>query len=151
MRKVITLSLFVLFSLNSSAHELSSAEYEAAEKYIIESSKDWAESVVTGDMSKRKIYFADDFIGTSTTGGRYDKAAVTRETGPATYTLSNKVNNVEVRFFGETAIAHGDETWKKKDGSIGRYVWTDIWALRNGKWQIIAAQDAKVIEDGTSK
>mgnify|MGYP000214465282 CR=1 FL=1 len=137
----------VLFRMSSAAHELSQAEYKAAEKYIIESSKDWAKSVVTGDMSQRKVYFSDDFIGTSTTGNLYDKTAVTRETGPATYTLSNEVNSVKVRFFGETAIAHGDETWKKKDGSTGRYVWTDIWIFHNGIWQIVAAQDAKVIED----
>lgn len=85
MRTMMTICL-IIFSMSAVAHELSKAEYEAAEKYIIESSKDWARSVVTGDMSKRKIYFADDFIGTSTTGSLYDKAAVTRETGPATYT-----------------------------------------------------------------
>lgn len=145
--KTTMMVLLTLFGMNSTAHELSRAEYEAAEKYIIESSKDWAESVVTGDMSKRNIYFADDFMGTSTTGDRYDKAAVTRETGPATYTLSNEVNSIKVRFFGKAAIAQGDETWKKKDGSTGRYVWTDIWIFRNGVWQIIAAQDAKVVDD----
>lgn len=144
--KIIMMFILALFSMNSEAHKLSEVEYEAAEKYIIESSKDWAESVITGDMSKRKIYFAEDFIGTSTTGDRYNKAAITRETGPATYTLSNEVNSVNVRFFGETAIAQGDETWKKKDGSTGRYVWTDIWMFRNDVWQIIAAQDVNVVE-----
>ena len=122
--------------------ERSAEFYEAAEAYIIECSRDWAESVVTGDRSKRKIYFADDFVGTSTDGFRYDKAAITRETGPATYTISNTLDHVEVRFYGDTAVAFGEETWVKKDGSSGRYVWTDVWLYRNGEWQIIAAQDA---------
>lgn len=61
------------------------------------------------------------------------------------------MNSVKVRFFGETAIAHGDETWKKKDGSTGRYVWTDIWVFRDRAWQIVAAQDAKVIEEENNK
>lgn len=142
---VITVLTMLCATTNASA-ELSPEEYKAAEKYIVESSHDWAESVVTGDMSKRRVYFAEDFIGTSTAGKRYDKAMVTRETGPATYTVSNKVNDVEVRFFGETAVVHGNETWKKKDGSSGRYVWTDFWAYREGQWKIVAAQDAKVVE-----
>ena len=118
------------------------------EKYIIESSRDWAESVVTGDMSRRRIYFADDFIGTDKKGRRYTKADITRETGPAKYTVSNRLESVEVRFFGNTAIVHGSEAWEKKDGSRGRWVWTDIWVLRDGAWQIVAAQDSEAPVDG---
>jgi len=117
--------------------------YEEAEKYIVECSRDWAKSVVTGDMSKRKVYFADDFIGTDKKGRRYNKADITRETGPAKYIISNELESVQVRFFGDTAIAHGSERWEKKDGSKGRWVWTDVWLRRDGEWQIVAAQDAE--------
>jgi len=113
-----------------------------AEKYIIDCSRDWAESVVTGDRSKRRIYFADDFVGTDTKGRIYDKAMVTRETGPAKQITSNHLDSVRIRFFGDTAIAHGSEGWERKDGSKGRYVWTDVWVRRNGQWQVVAAQDA---------
>ena len=118
MKTTLTALVCLLFSNCLIGAELTPEDYAAAEKYIIESSHDWAESVVTGDMSNRRVYFAEDFIGTSTSGDRYDKAAVTRDTGPATYTVSNKVNNVEVRFFGTTAVAHGDETWRKKMAAV---------------------------------
>ena len=52
------------------------------------------------------------------------------------------MDEISVRFFGDTAVAHGSETWTRKDGSTGRYVWTDIWARRDGQWQVVAAQDA---------
>lgn len=151
--KLFYILLFALITLYApptiaSENKRSAEFYRAAEEYIIECSRDWAETVVTGDRTKRKIYFADDFIGTSTAGVRYHKAAITKETGPATYTVSNTLNSVDVRFYGDTAVALGDETWVKKDGSTGRYVWTDIWVYRNGKWQIVAAQDAATpIED----
>jgi hypothetical protein len=121
-----------------------------AERYIVECSRDWAESVVTGDRTKRKIYFADDFIGTDTKGRRYDKAVVTRETGPAKQIVSNQLDKVDVRFFGDTAVAHGSETWTRKDGSTGRYVWTDIWVKRDGQWQVVAAQDAAAPAEKTA-
>jgi hypothetical protein len=55
--------------------------------------------------------------------------------------VSNTIDKIEVKFYGETAIAYGDETWLKEDGSTGRWVWTDIWVRRDGNWQIVAAQD----------
>lgn len=125
-----------------SAHAAATPDTTEAERYIINASRDWAESVVTGDRTQRRIYFADDFIGTDTKGRRYDKAQVTRETGPAKQIVSNTLDQVDVRFFGDTAIAHGSEAWVRKDGSSGRYVWTDVWVKRNGQWQVVAAQDA---------
>ena len=147
-----TSSVLALLLLTGCSHTPVSASdsYAEAERYIIECSRDWAESVVTGDRSKRRIYFADDFIGTDTTGRRYDKSQVTRETGPAKQIVSNTLDDVSVRFFGDTAIAHGSETWTRKNGSTGRYVWTDIWVKRNGQWQVVAAQDAAAPADGAA-
>ncbi len=128
--------------LPMSARAAAPPDTTEAERYIINASRDWAESVVTGDRTQRRIYFADDFVGTDTKGRRYGKAQVTRETGPAKQIVSNTLNQVDVRFFGDTAIAHGSETWTRRDGSSGRYVWTDVWVKRNGQWQVVAAQDA---------
>ena len=151
-RLSLTSSVLALLLLAGCSHApvAASDSYAEAERYIIECSRDWAESVVTGDRSKHKIYFAEDFIGTDTKGRRYDKSQVTRETGPAKQIISNKLDDVSVRFFGDTAIAHGSETWTRKDGSTGRYVWTDIWAKRDGRWQVVAAQDAAAPADGAT-
>ncbi|WP_082028848.1 nuclear transport factor 2 family protein [Xanthomonas sacchari] len=147
-----TSSLLAPLLLSGCSHTpiATSGSYAEAERYIIDCSRDWAESVVTGDRSKRKIYFADDFIGTDTKGRRYDKSQVTRETGPAKQIVSNTLHDVSVRFFGDTAIAHGSETWTRKDGSTGQYVWTDIWIKRDGRWQVVAAQDAAAAADGAA-
>ena len=57
--------------------------------------------------------------------------------------ISNHLNEVKVRFFGDTAVAQGSESWVRRTGSLlrGRFVWTDTWIRRNGKWQIVAAED----------
>ena len=117
MTSLLRLVALVQICLGASAYANGTESYVEAEKYIIECSRDWAEAVVTGDMSRRKIYFADDFMGTDTKGRRYDKASITRETGPAKSVISNRLESVQVRFFGDTAIAYGSEVWAKKDGS----------------------------------
>jgi aminopeptidase C len=57
------------------------------------------------------------------------------------YFVSNRLNGVKVRFHGETAIAQGDESWERPNGERGRFVWTDTWIRRKGRWQIVAAED----------
>ncbi len=46
------------------------------------------------------------------------------------YFVSNHVNEVKVSFHGDTAIAHGDESWERRTGERGRFVWTDTWIRR---------------------
>jgi hypothetical protein len=67
-------------------------------------------------------------------------------------TISNHVNEVKVRFFGETAVAQGSETWEKRNGQLkrGTYVWTDTWVRRNDSWQIVAAEDL-LLPESTKK
>lgn len=86
---------------------------------------------------------ADDFVGVDPEGNHYTKQQMVKGTYDAPkYFISNHLNDVKVRFYGNTAVAQGDETWvKRKDSSTARFVWTDTWVLRNDKWQIVAAED----------
>lgn len=114
------------------------------ERYIIESERQWADSVATGETAALERILADDFIGVDPKGNFYDKARMLAETREAPkYYVSCRLNGVKVRFFGDTAVAQGDETWERRSGEPrrGRFVWTDTWVRRNGKWQIVAAED----------
>jgi ketosteroid isomerase-like protein len=119
-----------------------SYDQKEAERYITESEKQWAESVASGDKSVIERILADDFVGVDPKGGLYDKAKMVSETADAPkYFASNHLNEVKIRFYGDTAIARGNESWERKNGERGRFVWTDTWLRRNGRWQIVAAED----------
>jgi ketosteroid isomerase-like protein len=112
------------------------------ERYIVDSERQWAESVATGDTSAIERILADDFIGVDPQGHLYNKQQMIDETHNAPkYFVSNRLNDVKVRFYGNTAVAQGSETWEKRSGERGRFVWTDTWLRRNGRWQIVAAED----------
>jgi hypothetical protein len=117
-------------------------EQTEAERYIVESERQWAESVATGDPSVVERILADDFVGVDPKGKLYDKAKMIGDTRNAPqYFVSNRLNQVKVRFYGDTAIAQGDESWERRSGERGRFVWTDTWIRRNRHWQIVAAED----------
>ena len=148
---VIRASLAVLLTLNGAAVATAAQrpDQAAAEKYIRESERQWAESVASGDSSVVARILADDFLGVDPEGRQYTKEKMVADTRTAPqYFASNHLNEVKIRFYGNTAVAQGNESWVRRKGEPkhGRFVWTDTWLFRNGKWQIVAAEDLTVAE-----
>jgi len=138
----IPMILAFLLLVTSLAHVQTSGDYASDRAYIRQAESDWAESVVTNDVSVLERILADDFVGVDIDGSHYSKADAIKDfrTKPSGF-ISNHLNEVETRFYGDAAVAQGNESWKKKDGTLGKFVWTDTWIKRNGKWQIVAAED----------
>jgi len=117
-----------------------------AEKYIRDSESAWAESVSTNDSSVVQRILADDFVWVYPDGTVKNKQqAVADAAGGPWGFLSDHLDEVRIRFYGNTAVAQGSETWVRKqaDGTTAqkRFVWTDTWACREGNWQIVSAED----------
>jgi len=134
----------LVINFNNAQAQSDKIDYDKARQYITESEKQWAESVASGDSTVIERILADDFIGVDTKGNQYNKAYEVHGTteGPK-YFKSNHLNDVKIRFYGNMAVAQGDETWVRHSGQMhtGRFVWTDTWLYRNDKWQIVAAED----------
>jgi hypothetical protein len=92
---------------------------------------------------------ADDFQGTFPDGKRYSKSEAVEETKTSkTEARECRLNDAKVRFFGDNiALVYGSESSIRKasDGKeyVRSLVWTDTWLKRNGRWQIVAAQDTR--------
>ena len=110
---------------------------------IIAMEKMWAESDCNPQPELKEM-FADEFQGTWIDGSRYGKDEAI-STSKDRYRQC-QLGDVKIQFFGETvAIAYGSESsiLIRADGKENKrcLVWTDTWLKRDGKWQIIAAQD----------
>lgn len=145
MHRFLTVSVLLVATVTGIASARPQKSSTAsAEAYIRESERQWAESVASGDASVIQRILADDFIGVDPKGRQYGKAQMVEDTRQAPkYFISNHLDDVKVRFYGEMAVAQGSETWERRTGEPkhGRFVWTDTWLKRNGKWQIVAAED----------
>ena len=149
MKKILPLLAFVtticlIVNCNYVQAQSAKIDYEKAKQYITESEKQWAEAVASGDSTVVQRILADDFVGVATDGSHYNKEHEVHDTpeGPKHF-KSNHLNQVKIRFYGNMAVAQGDETWVRYSGEplTGRFVWTDTWLFRNDKWQIVAAED----------
>ena len=115
-------------------------------KDMIDGERQWAEAACTHNKIAGNI-LADDFQGTSPEATRYTKSEEVADSTDVSKTSRDcRLLDAKVRFFGESlALVYGSESAvrKGKDGveKPRCLIWTDTWLKRNGKWQIIAAQD----------
>ena len=115
-------------------------------KSLIDREHDWAEEACTGKVVVQDI-LAEDFQGTSPDGKRYSKAEAI-EGASKIVARDCRLIDAKVHFFGENiALIYGSESSIRKANNGQEYtrtlVWTDTWLRRNGRWQIVAAQDMR--------
>ena len=141
MRLVPLMPLLLLVS-SLPAMTQSADDHARDRAYIRQAESDWAESVASNAVDVLERILSDDFVGVDIDGSHYSKASAIKDyrSGPSSYVFDH-LDDVEIRFYANAAVAQGSESWKKKDGTAGRFVWTDTWIKRAGKWQIVAAED----------
>ena len=144
-------NLILLLFLISSSIMAQKGQWATADdpiaKELIAKEKMWCESNCSPQPGFKEI-FADEFQGTAPDGTRYGKTKA-METDLSSLDRQCQLGEVKIQFFGGMlAVAYGNESSirKGKDGKefLRCLVWTDTWLKRDGKWQIIAAQDVVV-------
>ena len=151
-RSLLSIVLGFPLALTSVLYAQSGDDHARDRAYIKQSESDWAESVVSNDVNILERILADDFVGVDIDGSHYTKADAIKDfrTHPSEF-ASNHLDGVEIRFYGDAAVAQGSESWKKKDGTPGKFIWTDTWVKRDGKWQVVAAEDLVPLGNAVGK
>ena len=121
---------------------------ENVEQVVAKLERDWAEAIAKGDTATIDRILADDCIYTNWDGTTETKAQHIEGIKSKVYKVESiNLDNLKVRVFGDAAIVTVEQSeksqWKGKDNS-GRYRFTDIYAKRNGKWQVVAGHGCKV-------
>lgn len=121
------------------------------ERYIRASEAEWAAMNVTQDTKPLRTFLADDYRGVSSRNGVVDKAGQLVPP-PRGDLVSDTVDYVNLRYPSpEVIIAQGGETSVDKAGKRSSLIWTDVWMLRSGRWQIVASHDSRLAEPYRAK
>ena len=102
------------------------------------------EAMTNGDVETLEEILADDLIYTHTTARLDTKASFIGavKTGKSNY-KSVERKDVEVRYFGDTAVVTGHAKFHVGDNKFeARFI--DVYAKRNGAWQMVAWQSTRV-------
>ncbi len=102
------------------------------------------EAMVKGDAQALEEILADDLIYTHTTARLDTKASFIDavKTGKSNYKSVDR-KDVEVRDLGDTAVVTGHAKFHVGDNKFeARFI--DVYAKRNGAWQMVAWQSTRV-------
>jgi ketosteroid isomerase-like protein len=96
-------------------------------------------SVRTSDVKWFDQHLSQDFLNSNPDGTLIDRAAFLRQIAPPCPVAQFAVEDVRIRIFADSAIAHGRTTYVKPDGQPGAGRYTDVWLRRDGRWVCVSA------------
>ncbi len=120
------------------------------EQALIKIQHEWAEARLKRDSSFPQRIEADDF-----TVVWFNGTIVSKEEDLKSYESTDtvftdfKIDDLKVRFYGDTAIVVGQGSIKahtKTQDLSGKYVWTDTFVKQRGAWTAVASQVTPVVQ-----
>jgi ketosteroid isomerase-like protein len=124
------------------------ADTASVQQTLMQMERDWGQAAAKNDTATVDKFVADDWVGIDFEGKSITKAeAMADMKSGASTTQSYEIGPMKVRVLGNTAVVTGSDTEKstyKGKNSSGKYVWTDVWVMRDGRWQAVASQSVKV-------
>ena len=121
-----------------------------AEAAISQLERDWASAIVKKDAAALDRLLADEFNGTSPTAHTFPKAIALGEVKSGKYVVASmELDEISVNVYGDVAVAFTSQNEKSqyagKDTS-GHYHFTDVWAKKDGRWQVVASHGSRFNE-----
>jgi hypothetical protein len=138
---VATCALLMLARL--AAAQASRPSAPTQQQAVIDLEHRWLAS--EDDPTALESILADDFIHVLPSG-MITKAEQLRfmRSHPAPRGGERHFQDLRVRMFGSVAIANGIVAATNRDGKVQKTIFTDVFALRHGRWQAVNAQELPV-------
>jgi hypothetical protein len=128
------------------------ADVPITQEELVRRTQELYDAIVPGNQAPWKKYFADDCIFADEKGRIFDKTKLIADITPlpAGYSGTIKIDNVQSRIIGGTAVLSYDVNETETifgQNLTARYHVTDTWLRRGGEWKIIASQAHRYYED----
>jgi len=112
--------------------------------------QDWGAAFLTKDVATIERFEAPEWTFIGPGGELQTKAQSSDDLKSGNYVCTaNHLDHLDVRVYGDTAVALGLETEKstyKGQDSSGQYRFTDVFVKRNGVWLAVASQICRVVQ-----
>jgi ketosteroid isomerase-like protein len=150
---LVIVSTFMVSACAASPEESKAAVITAAPKanaedlqqVITQLEREWVAAILAKDTAAIDRLLSEDFVGT-TNDQKYFKADAIADVQVGTHE-SLDLNDIDVRAFGNTAIATMSQTEKsrhEKEDFSGKYLFTNVWIKTNGQWRAVASHGSRI-------
>ena len=152
MKKILACAILIIVLSSIALGQMAGKQMSRnakVERALIKLEEEWHNGYVRHDPTPLERILADEFIAISGNGQSHNKTQTIEglKADQATYEYSTPYD-MDFRFYGDTIVVIGrtKEKGKAQNGTefIAEYRWTDVFVKKNGRWQCVAAQVARV-------
>jgi len=95
---------------------------------------------LAGDVEWYRAHLADDFVCIDSDGSVLDKDAFLRLTAQGSDLAEYRLDEVDLRIYGDVALVRANGSWKSKTGIPGLSRYIDVYVRTGGQWKAVSAQ-----------
>ncbi|MCU1284025.1 MAG: Bona fide RidAYjgFTdcFRutC subgroup [Acidobacteriales bacterium] len=100
----------------------------------------YIEAFINSDVEWYRDILSDDFVCIESDGTVLNSAQFLEQAGRQPDVKSYKLQETNVRLYGDIALVQATGAFIKKDGSAGLSRYTDVYLHNVGQWKVISAQ-----------
>ncbi len=124
---------------------------DSDERQIVKLFEDGDRALIAADLAELSRIFSDDYVQHDETGRPHTKQDVLNnlKSGVVRYVSMTSTGRWIRLLSNDVAIVHGSEEDEVEQSGKRfpiRYLYMDVVAKRNGKWQIVASQLARLAD-----
>jgi ketosteroid isomerase-like protein len=127
---------------------MAAADQSGVATHLKQIETDWLQAMKDRNTARLNEIVADDWQDIWVDGSRGTRQTLVESIKSGRYKMESfEMGPLDVKMLGNVAVVQGSDTEKSTyDGkdSSGKYVWTDVYVKRGGKWVAVRSQVAKV-------
>jgi len=105
---------------------------------------DYVRAFLHCDVARFRDLLADDFYGVLADGRVIDKAEFLQEAARPPGLKDFRFTEVAIRLYGDAALVNDLADYQRPNGTPGQTRYVDVWARRQGRWQVVSVQITRV-------
>ena len=109
----------------------------------------YVQASLAGDVEWYRSHLAEEFVCIDSDGSVLDKPAFLAMTARGSELAEYRLDDVEVRFYGEVALVRATGSWTAKNGTPGVSRYVDIYARSGDEWKAVSAQITRPAVSGS--
>ena len=110
------------------------------EQRVRELNEQYIKASLGGDVEWYRARLAEDFVCIDGDGTVLDKPAFLRRTARGSDLAEYRLEDVDVRFYGDVAIVRATGEWRSKTGKPGVSRYVDVYVQSDDDWRVVSAQ-----------
>src|SRR5947209_7331595 len=96
--------------------------------------QEYVDAFMNADVVWYREHLAEDFVCIESDGSVLNKTQFLTNTAKGPDVADYRLEHVDVRIYGDTALVRSTGIWTKEDGSMGMSRYIDVYVKQREKW-----------------